>query len=135
MPTSIRLTASLVVFLVNSAVVSRASPAPDERSRKAGSLGVLSRAAEHHPYRLSEFERAAADQLVMGSQLRECHSKKRGALIGGIVGAVAAGAVGVYIVKQVGGVFGTSGGAPKYVAYWISAGAGAGALSGVLFCR
>jgi hypothetical protein len=72
---------------------------------------------------------------LTSTQLAKCESRKKGLLIGAVIGAAAGAAIGVYVVREVSGILGTSSGAAKYIAYWSLGGAGAGALGGFAYCR
>ena len=70
------------------------------------------------------------------TSLKQCHSKKTGAIVGVIAGAAAGVALGVYVSRSASeGVLGTGPGGRRMVLYTTTAGAGAGALAGVAYCR
>ena len=70
------------------------------------------------------------------TSLKQCHSKKTGAIVGGIAGAVAGVALGaVRFAECVGRSSGHRPRGGRVLLYTATAGAGAGALAGVAYCR
>jgi hypothetical protein len=68
------------------------------------------------------------------TRLKKCQSKKKGTFIGAAVGGIAGAAVASYINREAGGILGTASGANTYLFYWTAAGAGGGALVGLVYC-
>lgn len=135
------LASCLVAFLLGDPTVARADVSHGERQTRADSPRVLSRAIEDHVLLHSPLARAKfprpwdATRGLTSTQLAKCESRKKGLLIGAVIGAAAGAAIGVYVVREVSGILGTSSGAAKYIAYWSLGGAGAGALGGFAYCR
>jgi len=129
----------LLAILLGNAAVARADPAPQERQSSSGSPSLLSQAIGYlQQPRLARATSGQPWDVSQGStqtHLAKCHSKRKGMLIGAAIGAVAGASTAVYVVRQVGGVLGTSNGAAKYITYWTIGGAGAGALGGLAYCR
>jgi uncharacterized protein YcfJ len=126
-------TACMLTFLLSSVGVAGAGPSELQRSG-AESPPPLAHAVEVHAQQLAR-DAPVSTPRVMTSQLRRCQSKKKGAIIGALIGAAAGGVLGVYITREVSGIVGTAQGASRYVAYWMLGGAGAGALGGLAYCR
>jgi len=68
------------------------------------------------------------------TSLKRCHSKKTGAIAGGIAGAVGGLALGIYVARGASGVLGAGPGGRRVMLYTATVGAGAGALAGVAYC-
>jgi hypothetical protein len=130
-----------LALLASGAGAANALPEASPDTTDSGAL--FSRAIEqaaHRSVRPEEDDGAAllssgVRQGKASPSFPKCHSKKKGALIGGAIGAAAGAVFGIYVAKGVGGVLGTANGAPRFISYVTLAGAGAGALGGVLYCR
>ena len=136
----VRVVLGLVALLASGAGTANALPEASPETTDSGALS--SRAIEQAAHRFVRLEEDAAALLSSGVRqgkaspsFPKCHSKKKGALIGGAIGAAAGAVFGIYVAKGVGGVLGAANGAPRFVSYVTLAGAGAGALGGVLYCR
>ena len=85
---------------------------------------------------LSGARKPGVAEPMQQTSRKQCHSKKAGAIVGGIAGAVAGVALGMYASRSASGaVVGTGPGGRRVVLYTATAGAGAGALAGVAYCR
>jgi hypothetical protein len=92
---------------------------------------LLTHAIEVHARQLSRDAPTTTHRSgAMGTQLRQCRSKKKGAIIGATVGAAAGGVFALYVSGAASGVPGVAQGAARYVTYWMIGGAGVGALGG-----
>lgn len=113
----------LTCFLSNVAIAGQSKNTPL----------LMANAIAVHAHQLSENARATGTG-AMGSQSRQCRSKKKGAILGAVIGAAAGGLFALRIVGSASGVPGVAQGAARYVTYWMIGGAGVGALSGIAYC-
>jgi hypothetical protein len=124
-------TACILTFLLSGVGVAGACPSSEPQRSGVESPLPVAHAVKVHAQQLARDARAST-QGVKATQLRRCQSKKKGLIMGAMIGAAAGGVIGMYYVRQVSAQGNPS---PQYVAYWMLGGAGTGALGGFAYCR
>ena len=130
-----RVSVAIFFVAILLVAVARAGPVVQERQP------LLLQATDDYvrqlsrPARVTSGKRPDLSQGSTYSQLKKCRSRRKGMLIGAAIGAVAGAATGVYVVRGVSGILGTSNGASRFITYTTVGGAGAGALGGMAYCR
>lgn len=129
----------LVAFLLGDATVARVDVSRGERRTTTDSPRLLTRAIEDHGLQLARLTPAKSRRpwdATPGStqtQLAKCESKKKGLIMGAVFGAAAGVAIGAVFFNAVSG--GASNGDTQTIVYSGLAGAGVGALAGLVYCR